>query len=141
MKLYMAEPRPAYRISPPMVVDCSILVAMLFREPDCDAAERKVAGRALHAPRLLDYEMANVAVKKSLAGRADVAGDAMVRYTQTSIEIHDVDTPALVPLAQRYVLSAYDAAYLWLAAELKAPLATFDRRLGEAARQHLGALE
>ena len=27
-------------------------------------------------------------------------------------------------------LSAYDAAYLWLAAELKAPLATFDRKLG-----------
>ena len=40
-----------------------------------------------------------------------------------------------------YGLSAYDAAYLWLAAQLKAPLATFNRKLGEAAQAHLGALE
>ncbi len=40
----------------------------------------------------------------------------------------------------RYQLSAYDAAYLWLAAELKAPLATFDAKLAAAAQAHLGAL-
>ncbi len=43
-------------------------------------------------------------------------------------------------LATRYNLSAYDAAYLWLAAKLKAPLATFDAKLGEAARAHLASL-
>ncbi len=43
-------------------------------------------------------------------------------------------------LAEQYQLTAYDAAYLWLAAQLKAPLATFDRRLGEAAQACLGAL-
>ena len=48
---------------------------------------------------------------------------------------------AVLAMARRYGLSAYDAAYLWLASQLKAPLATFDRKLGEAARQHLGALE
>ena len=42
--------------------------------------------------------------------------------------------------AARYELSAYDAAYLWLAAELRAPLATFDRRLAEATQAHLGTL-
>ena len=141
MKLYVAEPPAAYRAGPPIVVDCSLLAAMLFQEPDSPAAERKVAGRSLHAPGLLDYEVASVAVKKSRAGRAEVAGNAMLRYARASIELHDVDPSALVALAQRYQLSAYDAAYLWLAAELKAPLATFDRRLGVAARQHLGALE
>jgi hypothetical protein len=30
---------------------------------------------------------------------------------------------------------------LWLAAEMKAPLATFDRRLGVAAQRHLSALQ
>ena len=44
-------------------------------------------------------------------------------------------------LALRYDLSTYDAAYLWLAAGLKAPLATLDRRLGEAAQRHLQSLE
>jgi hypothetical protein len=38
-------------------------------------------------------------------------------------------------LGLKYDLSSYDAAYLWLAAELGAPLATFDQRLGGAARQ------
>ena len=141
MKLYVAEPSGAHRSAPPIVVDCSLLAAMLFQEPDSPAAQRKVTGRSLHAPALLDYEVASVAVRKSRAGRADVAGDGMLRYARASIEFHDVDAAALVPLAQRYQLSAYDAAYLWLAAELKAPLATFDRRLGEAAQRHLGALE
>jgi predicted nucleic acid-binding protein len=36
-------------------------------------------------------------------------------------------------------ITAYDAAYLCLAVQLRAPLATFDGRLGEAARQRLGA--
>lgn len=141
VKLYVAEPAAAYRFRPPVVVDCSLLAAMLFHEPDGAAAERKVAGRSLHAPALLDYEVASVAIKKSRAGRAEVAGDAMLRYARAAIELHNVDPSALVSLAQRYQLSAYDAAYLWLAAELKAPLATFDRRLGEAAQRHLSALE
>ena len=40
-------------------------------------------------------------------------------------------------LAQRYKLTAYDAAYLWLAERLEAPLATFDAALARAAREHL----
>jgi predicted nucleic acid-binding protein len=36
--------------------------------------------------------------------------------------------------AARYELSASDAAYLWLAAELQAPLATFDQKLAAAAQ-------
>ena len=52
-----------------------------------------------------------------------------------------IDLQAQVALALRYNLSTYDAAYLWLAADLKAPLATLDRRLGEAAQRHLQSLE
>jgi predicted nucleic acid-binding protein len=57
------------------------------------------------------------------------------------LKLHGVDPLAVFALAERYALSAYDASYLWLAAELKAPLATFDRKLGTAAQRHLGELE
>jgi predicted nucleic acid-binding protein len=40
-------------------------------------------------------------------------------------------------LATRYQLSGYDAAYLWLAGALAAPLATFDAKLAKAANAYL----
>jgi predicted nucleic acid-binding protein len=43
-----------------------------------------------------------------------------------------------VAIAQRYGLTAYDAAYLCVAERLAAPLATVDEKLATAARLHLG---
>jgi predicted nucleic acid-binding protein len=37
-------------------------------------------------------------------------------------------------------LTAYDAAYLQLALELRAPLATFDKKLGQTAQKVFGAI-
>lgn len=140
-ELWVAEPSAAYRVAPPIVVDCNLIGAMLFQEPERSLAEQRIAGRALHAPRLLDYEIVNVALKKSLLGRAELASDGVERYVQVPIDLHEVDVLEVLALARRYTLSAYDASYLWLAAELKAPLATFDRKLGQAAQRHLSALE
>ncbi|WP_147282956.1 type II toxin-antitoxin system VapC family toxin [Pseudorhodoferax soli] len=47
----------------------------------------------------------------------------------------------VLALALRYQLSACDTSYLWLASELKAPLATFDQLLVTAAGEHLGSLD
>lgn len=44
-------------------------------------------------------------------------------------------------LAVRHGITGYDAAYLWLAAELRAPLATFDRQLAQAAQTYLSTLQ
>jgi predicted nucleic acid-binding protein len=48
-----------------------------------------------------------------------------------------VDAEKLAAVAERHGLTSYDAAYLCVAEQLAAPLATFDERLGEAARVHL----
>lgn len=140
-KLYVAEPPATYLLTPPLVVDCSLLAAMLFQEPGRADAENRVTGRSLHAPALLDFEIVSVAVRKSRQGRTDIACDGVSLYRELPIELHQADLPRILDLAEHYQLSAYDASYLWLAAELKAPLATFDRRLGVAATLHLGALE
>jgi predicted nucleic acid-binding protein len=139
--IYVAEPPAAFNLRPPLVVDCSALSAVLFDEPERDEALARLIGRSLHAPNLLDHEIASVAVKKRRRDLpADALAQALADYAAHDIALHPVDLVAQCELATRYELSAYDAAYLWLAAALKAPLATFDRRLAEAAQAHLGTL-
>lgn len=138
-KVHVAEPPAGYLGRPPMVVDCSVLAAALFEEETRDAARQVLAGKMLHAPFLLDSEIANVAAKKSRAGGwpQGLIEDALRDYAQQAIEFHRPDVQAQYALAMRYRLSGYDAAYLWLAGALQAPLATFDEKLAKAARAHL----
>lgn len=140
--LVVAEPPAAYMARAPIVVDCSVLSAVLFSEVTRDIAMHRIAGRTLHAPTLIDHEFASVALKKQRSGWAlESIQEALSAYALQSLELHRVDAAIQVDLAHRYDLSACDAAYLVLAAALKAPLATFDRKLGAAATKHLGALE
>lgn len=138
-QLYVAEPPAAYRVLPPLTIDCSVLVAGLFREPAYEALARKaMRGCELHAPELLEYEFVNVAWKKAAAIDEAFARAALDALDSLDVRLHRIDRKASFDLAHRYALTAYDAAYLWLAGEMKTPLATFDRRLAEAGRRHLG---
>ena len=137
----VAEPPVAYRVLPPLVADCNMLAAMLFQEAQRDDAEQRIAERQINAPSLLDYELASVALRKARLGASQVAVEGLARYAAMSIRLHSVDIDEVLGLAGRYDLSAHDAAYLWLAADLKAPLATFDRKLGAAAKLHFSRLE
>ena len=126
---------------PPVVADCSVMAALVFAEPACDEAAALLSHKAVHAPALLPFEMANVARSKRRAGlEATAMEDAMRDFAEQRIALHAVPADAMAQLALHYDLSAYDAAYLWLATELQAPLATFDRRLADAARKHLGTV-
>lgn len=139
-RLYVAEPPSAYRIRRPLTIDCSLLASALFMEPTSGDAQATLRDWDLHAPTLIGYELANVALKKGSSGGDALAADALAGFRSLDIELHSVDFSEMLVLARRYLLTAYDAAYLWLAAELRTPLATFDRRLGEAARRHLASL-
>jgi predicted nucleic acid-binding protein len=140
--LILAEPPAMYLTRPPLVLDCSVLCAVLFDESTRDEALRHLAGKDLHAPSLLDHEVANVAVRKQRQNLpAESITLALTDYAAHPITLHRTDTTAQVALALQYGLSGYDAAYLWLAAELKAPLVTFDVKLGKAAVQHLKDLK
>jgi predicted nucleic acid-binding protein len=138
--LFVAEPPAQYLIQPPLVVDCSTLAGLIFHEPWHALALDGLRGRALHAPTLLPFEIASVAAKKHRAGRSDIATEGLLQFVAMAIALHPVDPEGVLALALRYSLSTYDAAYLWLAAELKAPLTTFDEKLAAAAQVHLAAL-
>ena len=125
-----------------MVVDCSALAAWLFQALELDLAATVLSGKTLHAPNLLPCEIANVARKKVQAGaNAEHVSVLLDDFATHQINWHAAPPQAVLALANRWSLSAYDAAYLCLAAELKAPPATFDRQLALATRQHLNTLE
>ena len=138
--LYVAEPPAHYLARPPVVVDCSALAGMLFEEPWQAQAAEKIHGRTLNAPYLLQTEIISVALKKHKQGLVVLAARGLAHYETLDIALHETQPADVLALALRYQLSAYDAAYLWLAAELKAPLATFDEKLGRAAQTHLASL-
>lgn len=141
LALHVAEPPASYLHRPPLVVDCSVLSAVLFDEAARAQAVGLLSGKKLYAPTLLDFEIVSVALKKARAGwPAPVVAQALADYAVQDIARHATEVEPQFALAQRYGLSAYDSAYLWLAAELRAPLATFDDKLAHAARKHLASL-
>jgi predicted nucleic acid-binding protein len=121
-------------------VDCSVLAAVLFDEPQREAAALAMAGKELFAPDLIDHEMVSVALKKAASGLADVARRGLVDLGELRLTRRAVEARAQFALASQLEMTAYDAAYLQLAIDLGAPLATFDRVLGQAAQKALAGL-
>ena len=139
MPLVVAEPPAAWAERPRLVVDASVVASALFDEAGAEAALSWMRGRRLCAPHLLDCEVAHVALAKMRQGcDPGAVREAMRMHALAQIERHPVDAIEVFELASRAKLSAYDAAYLWLARTLGAPLATFDAKLGAAALRELG---
>jgi predicted nucleic acid-binding protein len=137
-QLIVAEPAGRYAVRSPLVVDCSVIAALLFDEPTRDAAALALAGRELHAPDLLAHELVSVAVKKTGRVPGEAVTQGLADFAVLDLVCSPVDPAAQWRLALECGVSAYDAAYLWLAVTLGAPLVTFDRSLGAAAERLLG---
>ena len=137
-ELFLAEPRSIYRRRPAIIVDCSVLAALLFDEPSRDEAKRLIQGKSLYAPWLIDAELISVALKKTKEGRGDVAKQGLEETPQLNLKRRKTNVLAQWRLASHENLSAYDAAYLQLAIEMNAPLVTFDKALGAVAARVLG---
>ena len=119
-----------------LVVDASAVAALLFGEPEGEDMARRLTGRPLVAPLLLPFEVANVCLVK--ARRHPESRDALFAahglLGSLGIRLFPVEGDALVDLAERNGLTAYDAAYLLLARSLDAELVTLDRKLAAAAK-------
>lgn len=125
-----------------IVVDASAIVALVRRdEPAADDVARvlAVSVRRLHAPHLLDLEVAS-ALRKVVLGRA-------VSRQRATQALHDFQQLPIVRWEHRALLSrvwalrdtltAYDAAYVALAEALGARLLTLDARLARAATRRI----
>ncbi len=138
-RVHIAEPRASYVNRPPLVADASVIAGALFGVGGRAEAVALLHGRALHAPHLLDHELASVGMKKLQREGlpSAIIAAALEIYARLPIERHAVDADALVVIAERYDLTAYDAAYICVAAQLSAPLATLDDKLAAAAHAYL----
>ena len=119
-----------------VVVDASVLVAIAFNEESAEQLEARLAGATVHAPMLLKYELAQAAVTK--ARRDKTRASEFMRMLAAALDgrrrirWHEVNPTDVALLASVTGLSAYDAAYMWLAGSLGAELVTLDKKLAAA---------
>ena len=122
-----------------IVIDVSIAACWCFPDEQADAAERafddlpRVGGVV---PGIFRYEIGNVLIVNERRGRIDQAGSARFLTRLRALRLlqddaHDQD--AVMALARKHRLSAYDAAYLETALRRGDTLATLDRELANAA--------
>jgi predicted nucleic acid-binding protein len=118
----------------PKVVDASALAAILFGEPRAAAVASRLDDAVLFAPTLLRYEIASVCLKKLklYPKRQGVILKALALLDEVDLREVEVALDEVVALARRENLTAYDAAYLWLARSLDLELVTLDKRLARA---------
>ncbi len=120
-----------------IVVDASAVLEVLLLTPAAERISQRLfaAGETLHAPHLLDLEVAQVlrryflsrelTSERGLQALEDLADFPLTRYP------HHLFLSRVWEL--RHNLTAYDAAYLALAEALDAPLVTRDKSLASSA--------
>lgn len=113
------------------MIDASALGAVAFDEPEAERVLAETDGDELHAPYLLRFELTNVAWKKmrQRPDRAALIAEHLRDALALPVTFVDVDHEAVLQLAVKHKMTAYDASYLWLARHLDAPLVTLDRGL------------
>jgi len=123
-----------------IVVDASAMLEVLLGTPDgARVAERLfVPGETLHAPHLLDLEVAQVLRRYALAGDLDPARGLEALQDLFDFQLirfpHDLFLPRIWELRRN--LTAYDAAYVALAEALASPLVTRDAALASVRAHH-----
>lgn len=119
-----------------IVVDSSAILELLLQSSAATRVENRILarGETLHAPHLLDLEVAQVLRRYAAAGEISPhrAQEALSDLTDLPISRYPHDLFLVRIWQLRQNLTAYDAAYVALAEALSAPLLTSDARLASA---------
>ena len=119
-----------------IVIDASAALEVLTRGPAAQAVEARVfaSDEILHAPELIDLEVAQVLRRFVMARRMTLAlaDQAMARWRDTRLQrwAHQDLLPRVWSL--RDTLNAYDASYVALAEGMGVVLVTVDRKIARA---------
>ncbi|MFI5095501.1 MAG: type II toxin-antitoxin system VapC family toxin [Candidatus Acidiferrales bacterium] len=127
-----------------IVLDASAAIDWLLQTAAGQRIERRIYSHneSLHAPHLLDLEVAQVL--RRLVREGSVSASRADQATEDLLDLRITRYPHFVLLPRiwqlRHNLSAYDAAYVVLAENLGARLLTRDARLASASG-HTAAIE
>ena len=123
-----------------IVLDASAAVewALGTRTGDAVRARLVAAHRTLHAPHLIDLEIAQTFRRLVAAGVMDAvrADEAQTDFADLALNRHAHNRLLWRIWELRDSLTAYDAAYVALAELLDAPILTCDRRAASSPGHH-----
>ncbi len=119
-----------------IVIESSAMVDALVDEPVNPELLALLADEELHAPALLDFEVASALRGHALGGKLDQArlDEAVEDFSAFRIERHHMTDLLGHILDLRENFTVYDATYVILAQALEAPLVTADAKMNEAKR-------
>jgi len=119
-----------------IVIESSAMVNALVGDPVNPGLLALLADAELHAPALLDFEVASALRGHALGGKLDQTrlDEAVEDFAGFSIERHQMTEALGHILDLRHNLTVYDAAYVVLAQVLEVPLVTCDEKFRDATR-------
>ena len=120
-----------------IVVDTSIIIAVIAHEPQRDALIELTRGADLLAPASVHWEIGNAfsAMLKRNRIELEQAMQAISAYRQIPIRFVDVELEDTLEIAAQYGIYAYDAYLIRCGLKFNAPLLSLDRGLLQAAGQ------
>ena len=127
-----------------LVIDTSVVVAVLVSEPERAQIIKQTEGFDLLAPASVHWEVGNAlaAMLKRRRINLEQAKACLLAYERIPIRFRDVDMQMAVDIAHEHDLCAYDAYIIACARESRCALISLDRNLlNDARKAHVSLVE
>ena len=120
-----------------VIVDTSILIAVITHEPHRNRILEITSGKELIAPRSVFWEIGNAfsAMLKKRRITLEESLACIKSYRKIAIHMVDIDLESALEISERQNIYAYDAYLIACAQRFKFPLITLDKGLLLAARK------
>jgi len=120
-----------------IVVDTSVIIAVIANEPEKDKLIKLTQGVDVIAPHSVHWEIGNAfsAMFKRKIVTLEQALKAIQAYSKIPIRFVDVELEQSLEIAETLNIYAYDAYLIRCALRYKSPLISLDRDLVDSAKR------